>query len=128
MMFWLRRSGGALHRRLLHDLALEGDRDGVTLRNSASLDRLRPRGLLSQLLESLRDGLLGELDPCATERETAIFARVDQRQRVEGRGKRQRLSLFDVDVADRRSLDRLQASLAERFIHGPRDEIVRNLV
>ena len=50
------------------------------------------------------------------------------RQRVERRGEGKRLALFDDDVADVGRVDRLDAALLHRIVHGARNQILRHVV
>ena len=64
----------------------------------------------------------------ALQRDRREVAGVERRQRVERRREGERLTLFDVHVADVRRVDRLDAALAQRFVDGARDEVVRDVV
>ena len=55
-------------------------------------------------------------------------AGVERRHRLDRRRERQRLAFFERDVPDIGGVDRLDAALLERLVHGARDEIVHHVV
>ena len=57
-----------------------------------------------------------------------VVARIDRRHRLEARGELQRLSFLDDDILDVRRVDRFDAALAQRLVHGARDQPMRDVV
>ena len=86
------------------------------------------RGALAQPLQRQLDGLVGDDVVGARERQGGVVAGFKWRHRVERRRKRERLVLFDVDVADVRRVDGFHAAFPQRVVHGPRNQVVREVV
>ena len=96
--------------------------------DAASFDRLVACGPVAQPLHGKIDRSLFYCRRGPPQRQRRVLARIERRQGVEGRGEGQRLPLFDGHVADVRRVDRLDAPLAQRFVHSGRNQIVRHVV
>ena len=105
-------TGGAV---LAEALALEIDDRGVAVANHAVFDRLEPRRALAQLIQRLIHAGVVDRRRTAPRLDGREIARIEGGEDVELRLEGQRLTLFDVDVADVRRIDRLDVAFAERF-------------
>ena len=102
--------------------------DRVARLDAAALDRLVARGALAQPPERLVDRGVVDVHRLAAQRDARVVAGIDRRHGVEGRRELQRLALFHDDVADVGRVDRLDPALAQRIVHGARDQAVRDVV
>ena len=109
-------------------LALDVERHGVAVLDAASFDRLEPRRAALQLASVFSTASSSSVT--AGRRSEIVFqrARIDRRQRLERGGKCERLTFVERHVLHVRRVDGLEAALAQRFVDGARNEIVRDVV
>src|SRR4029079_12910620 len=113
-----------LRARLAHQI----DDGRVAGLDRTGLDRLLRGGALAQPLERLLDGVVLEGDRRLAQLQRAVVARIERRHGLEIRRELQRLAFLDEHVADVRSVYRLDAPLAQRVVHGARDQVVRDVM
>ncbi len=130
---WRRGFAREHHERLIGRWLRDGradeiQDDGVAVLNAPDRHGLETCRALAQVGQRLVYGGVTDRRALLVQGDRRVVARLDGRNRLERGGEFERLPLFDHDIPDVRRIDRLDAALAERFIHGPRDQPVRDVV
>jgi hypothetical protein len=109
-------------------LALQIHGDGIALNDAAAFDRLGPRRAFAQPLECLFGRRVIHRDRRPSQRERGVVAGLEWRKCVEGSGEGQRLTLLNGDIANFRSVYRLDPLFAQSLVHGRRNQVVDHLM
>src|SRR5262245_16946965 len=120
--------GCALWRAAVSILAFDIQHRGVAVLDAAVLDRLELRAALTQVLQRLLDGFIGDHARMTRRFDGRQITDVKRRNRFNRGRELEGLSLLEPDIFDVRRADPLDTWLLERRVDGARNEPVRHVV